>query len=129
MPRKPPGTVRAGLRTRWSTSSSTFAKTPKFVQSAAAARLGVGHAGSALQRYQEFLQRPGRWLYPSPDCPCCDPIDARDELELALRALPPNRGRPLRELVARLDDEFRRRTFPDPHAEPGPWWHRRLRER
>ncbi|EFL10221.1 MULTISPECIES: hypothetical protein [Actinomycetes] len=90
----------------------------------------------ALDRYRRFLRQPGRWLYvPWPDCPCGDPVEARDELEAALRALPPRARADLRRVLAPLDAEFRRRTLPDPaasslsrwHAEA--WWRQRLHER
>ena len=96
----------------------------------------VGSVGQALERYRHFLRRPGRWLYiPWPDCPWCDPVDARDELEIALRALPRAARRELRRVIAPLDEELRRRTLPDPMVSPSHssdgagWWRRRLYER
>lgn len=90
----------------------------------------------ALDQYRRFLRQPGRWLHvPWTDCLCCDPVEARDELEAALRALPRRDRAELRRVLAPLDDEFRRRTLPDPaasslsswHAEA--WWRQRLHER
>ncbi|WP_243659154.1 hypothetical protein [Tamaricihabitans halophyticus] len=69
------------------------------------------------------------------DCPCCDPVDARDELEAVLRVLPSGPRAELRRVVAALDEEFERRTLPDPKASlissyhSAAWWRRRLRER
>ncbi|MGW7534434.1 hypothetical protein [Amycolatopsis sp. NPDC054798] len=90
----------------------------------------------AFDRYRRFLRQPGRWLYlPWPDCPCCDPVDARDELEATLRTLPRGARAELRRVLAPLDDEFRRRTLPDPTASSispwhaAAWWRQRLHER
>ena len=95
---------------------------------------------TALVRYERFLRQRGRPLYvPYPNCPCCDPIDARDTLELILMTLPPISRADLRRIVSRLDADLRRRTLPDPDAQfdddrPGSewqaahWWRRRLHE-
>lgn len=90
----------------------------------------------ALDRYRSFLRQPGRWLYlPLSDCPCCDPVDARDDLDAALRVLPRRDRAELRRILAPLDDDFRRRTLPDPTAwslslwHASAWWRQRLYER
>jgi hypothetical protein len=90
----------------------------------------------ALASYQRFLSRPGRWLYPpSADCPCCDPCEARDILDQAMRALPPPARLALADTVAHLDAQFESRTLHDPladevsqwHAQA--WWRQRIREK
>lgn len=101
-----------------------------------ARHLWHGAVAEALHQYERFLHRPGRYLYlPWNDGPCCDPTEARDILEEALRHLPPAARASLRKIVAPLDAEFLRRTLPDPtaasispwHAEA--WWRRRIRQR
>ncbi|MFF3764086.1 hypothetical protein ACFYYR_08370 [Streptomyces sp. NPDC001922] len=78
----------------------------------------------ALEFYGQFLRRPGRYLYVGlGDCPCCDPVGARDVLADALNRLPPSARRELRRVVARLDEEFLRRTLPDPRAAARSAWH------
>nr|BFE50537.1 hypothetical protein GCM10017745_39640 [Saccharothrix mutabilis subsp. capreolus] len=77
------------------------------VEIAEAHELWTGCVSQALDRYRRFLSQPGRRLYvPWPDCPCCDPVDARDQLDVALRALPRGARAELRRAVGRLDDEF-----------------------
>ncbi|MFJ4988848.1 hypothetical protein ACIP9H_34230 [Streptomyces sp. NPDC088732] len=84
-------------------------------------------------QFEQFLRGPGRWLYvPLANCPCHDPVSGRDTVEVMLNALPSRARRELRAVVGRLDDEFERRTLPDPTAPVKPglgWWHRRLTER
>ncbi|QFZ18277.1 hypothetical protein [Saccharothrix syringae] len=139
MPRRRPGAVRADLRTRRPPPDRPDRDPPIRGLGPDAQRavdlLGLG-TGRAFEGYRRFLRRPGRWLHvPFHDCPCCDPVHARDELELALIRLPPRARAELRRLVEPLDAEFRRRTLPDPLAVGGDfwlsraWWHRRLRER
>lgn len=89
----------------------------------------------AFHQYREFLDQPGRWLYLPPGyLPVWHVVEARDQLEWALRALPPRPRRELRRVVARLDHEFERRTLPDPDARVvywcgrDAWWWRRLTE-
>ncbi|GGP90815.1 hypothetical protein [Streptomyces melanogenes] len=97
--------------------------------------LGYGSVAQALDQYRRFLRRPGRYLYlPWDPCPCCDPAEARDTLEEALRHMPPAARAGLRKIVAPLDEEFHRRTLPNPwspsvdarHA--AAWWRHRIRE-
>lgn len=115
MPRRPPSAVRASRagRTR---------------------RLDDQAVADALRRYRDFLRQPGRWLCPpSGDSLQQDPVDSRDVLE---QALTERRGRAradLRAQLAPLDEEFERRTLPDPYAEAispwhaAAWWRRRIR--
>jgi hypothetical protein len=82
----------------------------------------AGGVGATLDQYRQFLRRPGRWLGVDES-----PVYARDDLERVLTILPPRARAELRRIVAPLDDEFWRRTLPDPHASADvPWWHRRL---
>ncbi|GLW53776.1 hypothetical protein [Kitasatospora phosalacinea] len=133
MPRKPPGAVRVVPRQRPARPVRRLQGLPRRTRAAVhrieALGLGPGAVAEALHQYEGFLRRPGRYLYvPWPTCPCCDPLYARDVLETALHRLPRPARTPLRVLVDRLDEEFRRRTLPDPlAAHPAPWWHRRLR--
>lgn len=97
--------------------------------------LGPGSVAGALAAYRQFLRRPGRYLYlPQRDCPFCDPVEARDTLEFALRRLQHSARVELSRIVARLDEEFYSRTLPDPrpHRHPGRfggWWHHRIYDR
>ncbi|MER6765354.1 MULTISPECIES: hypothetical protein [Amycolatopsis] len=98
-------------------------------------QLWPGSVALALERYRQFLNQPGRWLYvPGPELTWVDPVDARDELERALILLPRGARAELRRLVAPLDGEFERRTLPDPRAgsispwQAAAWWRRRLQE-
>lgn len=92
-----------------------------------ARRFGPGFLAASLRGYEGALRRPGRWLYvESADCPCHDPMGDRDGVEAFLRSMPRLARRDLRSVVARLDEEFERRTLPDPFAPPGAWWQRRL---
>ncbi|BAJ32194.1 MULTISPECIES: hypothetical protein [Kitasatospora] len=140
MARKPPGAVRAllavprrALHRPVRPLRGLPARTVAAVRRFEAARLWPGAVADALHAYEGFLRQPGQYLYvPLSDCPCCDPLEARDTLELALRLLPRPAGAPLRAAVDRLDTEFRRRTLPDPRAAPAgawhaaAWWRRRL---
>ncbi|PZG02138.1 hypothetical protein [Micromonospora deserti] len=100
-----------------------------------------GNAAVLLRTYRDFLRRPGRQLRlftsPCPACPSCMYLDiaiVRDGLEAVAHALPLGPGSELRRLLGELDDEFRRRTQPDPRrwrdrsGRPPPWWHRRRYE-
>ncbi|CAG7653150.1 conserved hypothetical protein [Actinacidiphila bryophytorum] len=141
MARRPPGAIRSQ---RWPDRSATRpvrripGVSPR-VQSAVhrieARHLGRGAVADALHRYERFLRQPGRYLrLPWTECPCCDTTDARDILEDALRRLPPAARAELGRVVARLDEEFLRRTLPDPRAasvsswHAAAWWRKRIRE-
>jgi hypothetical protein len=142
MARRPPGAIRSQ---RWPARSDTrpIRQIPGISRRALstihrieAQHLGRGAVTEALQRYERFLRRPGRYLYLTlDDCPCCDPTDARDILEGALRRLPPAARAELGRIVAQLDEEFLRRTLPDPRAasvsawQAAGWWRQRIRER
>ncbi|REH25966.1 hypothetical protein BCF44_1355 [Kutzneria buriramensis] len=94
-----------------------------------------------LRRYRNFVHRPERNLRlvasEMPCCPGCQYDDiavVRDALQEVMRVLPRQARIELRQLLANLDAEFRRRTLPDPDPEhwtdwsgtPDAWWHRRL---
>ncbi|WP_433202542.1 hypothetical protein ACQP00_32540 [Dactylosporangium sp. CS-047395] len=97
-----------------------------------------GHTAYLLRRYRRFLRRPGRvlWLEAAEcscgDCQYDDMAVVRDGLEEMARRLPPAASTELRRLLDRLDDEFERRTVPDPVPRTGrrgeelPWWHLRV---
>lgn len=141
MARRPPGAIRAQ---RWPARSTARSvrripgiprRTRAAIYQIEAQHLGRGAVAEALHRYESFLQKPGRYLYlPWDDCPCCDPTDARGTLEDALRRLSPAARGGLREIVARLDEEFLGRTLPDPSAasvsswHAAAWWRQRIRE-
>ncbi|MFD7554858.1 MULTISPECIES: hypothetical protein [unclassified Streptomyces] len=108
---------------------------------------GHEHGFSALRQqlalYRAFLSRPGSRLRPLAvecGCPECEFDDigfVRDALRDSRQALPPSARAELGRMLAALDDEFRRRTLPDPDplpahwadrsGRPRAWWHRRLR--
>jgi hypothetical protein len=98
----------------------------------------IGSVATALAGYRRAVRRPGRWLDLRLDgcpCPSCDPVYQRDVLEDALCRLPPTASRELRRIVNALDEEFLRKTLPDPsasrlsawHAQA--WWRQRLPDR
>ncbi|WP_196452171.1 hypothetical protein [Planomonospora sp. ID82291] len=143
MPRRRPGALRVhpwADRRRYRPASRIPGLSSR--TSAAIARIELqnrylepGSVTAAFVEYRRFLRRPGRYLYlPEPDCPCCDPAEARDTLEYALRRLRHSAGAELSRLVTRLDEEFYRRTLPDPRPCRWPgafngWWYHRLYER
>ncbi|MFJ7199893.1 MULTISPECIES: hypothetical protein [unclassified Streptomyces] len=79
------------------------------------------------------FKQPGR--YPNASeaySPGIEVKDARDDLEQAMLHLPPGARRDLGRLITRIDEEFERRTLPEPNntelAMSG-WWWTRMRER
>ncbi|MET7845088.1 hypothetical protein ABZT45_42430 [Streptomyces sp. NPDC005356] len=85
----------------------------------------------ALSCFEWAFKQPGRYLNASEfDSPGMG--DARDDLEWAMRHLPPGAQRDLSRLITRIDEEFERRTLPEPNdpewALMG-WWWTRMRER
>lgn len=102
--------------------------------------LWPGATARALHRFRGFLasppgRRPRYPEYAECSCPgCCvadDVTCARDILAEVLLRLPPAARSDLGRTVRALDEEFLRRTLPDPFARSGwnghLWWHRRLR--
>ncbi|MEU0559556.1 hypothetical protein [Dactylosporangium sp. NPDC006015] len=102
-----------------------------------ALRPRIGDVGGALRTYRREIRQAGRWIDLAGQCPSpsCDISFQRDILEAALHALPRDAARELRRLVAALDEEFLRKTLPDPWAAArGPrharaWWRQRLEDR
>ncbi|MFF5228026.1 hypothetical protein [Dactylosporangium sp. NPDC000521] len=102
-----------------------------------ALRPGIGDVGDALRGYRREIRRAGRWIDLAGQCPSpsCDIGHQRDVLEAALHALPRDAARELRRLVAALDEEFLRKTLPDPRAatrgawHARAWWRQRLEDR
>lgn len=75
------------------------------------------------------------WPLPNASEACSPGIeveDARDDLERAMLHLPLGAKRDLGRLITRIDEEFERRTLPEPNyiesAMDG-WWWTRMRER
>ncbi|MFI2738798.1 hypothetical protein [Streptomyces sp. NPDC018711] len=85
----------------------------------------------ALRHIEWAFTQPGRYLDASAFCPP-GINDARDDLERAMRHLPPGAQRDLGRLIAHIDEELQRRTLPEPHhteLAPFGWWWTRMRER
>ncbi|MFE0192954.1 hypothetical protein [Streptomyces sp. NPDC058989] len=87
----------------------------------------------ALARFEWVFQQPGRYLNASEaSSPGIEVEDARDDLEQAMLHLPAGAKRDLGRLITRLDEEFERRTLPEPHSVESAmfgWWWTRTRER
>ncbi|MFF2525696.1 hypothetical protein [Streptomyces liangshanensis] len=88
----------------------------------------------ALGRFDLAFRQPGRYLNASEVWQPGREVEyARDDLEEAMRHLPRGARHDLGRLVARIDDEFERRTLPDPGlpraSTVGGWWWSRSRER
>ncbi|MBG6133895.1 hypothetical protein [Longispora fulva] len=95
--------------------------------------LWPGAVADGIERFQRYLRQPGRDLRrPWADCPCCDPLEAREELGQALRLLPRGARIDLEGIVDRLDANFLRRTTWNPQARfhsawaAGAWWRQRF---
>ncbi|BCY10640.1 hypothetical protein [Actinoplanes sp. L3-i22] len=102
------------------------------------ARLQGRHPGIEVRRalvgYRRSLRHPGRIHFHDDHGLDDDVLEQRDMLGDAMRLLPAAAGNELRRLVDPLDDEFLRRTLPDPLAPTVPWqrdgwWHQRIRIR
>jgi hypothetical protein len=88
----------------------------------------------ALSRFDWAFKQPGRYLNASQvRQPGLEVEDARDVLAEAMLHLPRGARRDLGRLVDRIDDEFERRTLPNPgptsEGTEGGWWWSRIRER
>ncbi|OLZ65558.1 hypothetical protein AV521_31370 [Streptomyces sp. IMTB 2501] len=88
----------------------------------------------ALARFESAFKQSGRHLNASQVWrPGLELEYARDDLEEAMLRLPRGARRDLGLLIARIDDEFERRTLPDPGPvnewTVGGWWWSRIRER
>jgi hypothetical protein len=130
MPRNAPGAVRVAPRTAVKVRpvDGLSSRANAAILELQALRPGIGDVGTALRTYRDEIRRAGRWLALATCCPRCDVLEQRDTLAAALHALPPFAARELRRIVAALDEEFLRKTLPDPRA-AGPWWRRRIDER
>lgn len=83
----------------------------------------------ALDRFDRAFSQSGRYLNgPKGLEPGIEVEDARDDLDLVLKRLPPGARADLGRLVQRIDEEFERRTLPDPGRmsrwTAGRWWWR-----
>ncbi|MFD4754348.1 hypothetical protein [Streptomyces sp. NPDC058426] len=92
-----------------------------------------GAVAYALARFEWAFRQPGCYLNASPVWqPGLEVESARDDLEEVMLHLPHGARRDLGRLVARIDDEFERRTLPDPGpvnaVTVGGWWWSRSRD-
>jgi hypothetical protein len=87
----------------------------------------------ALSRFEWAFMQPVRYLNASEAVsPGIEVEDARDDLERAMWHLPPGAKRDLGRLITRIDEEFERRTLPEPNNVEWStlgWWWTRMRER
>ncbi|MFB7383015.1 hypothetical protein ACFC26_07230 [Kitasatospora purpeofusca] len=84
----------------------------------------------AISCFEWAFSQPGRYLDGSAfDSPGVG--DARDDLEWAMLYLPPGAEQDLGRLITRIDEEFERRTLPEPNCSQWAthWWWTRVRER
>lgn len=87
----------------------------------------------ALARFEWAFRSSGRYLKASQVWqPGLEVEYARDDLEEVMLHLPRGARRDLGRLIARIDDEFERRTLPNPGPvnafTVGGWWWSRIRE-
>lgn len=135
MPRKRPGTLRR-VRTPKSSwhdvphvpgldSLSQYEVSTIELQTArdwAREGLWPGAIAEALLSWRTISRQPSTRIF----LPCCCGRHPRALLEKALDALTTPTARALAKLISELDDEFRRRTVPDPHLSSAlPWWDQR----
>ncbi|WP_387319885.1 hypothetical protein [Neobacillus sp. NPDC058068] len=97
-------------------------------------RLWPNAVADALDRFEWMFKLPGRYLSASHVWqPGLEVEYARDDLEEVMLHLPCGARRDLGRLVDRIDDEFERRTLPNPGPVDewtvGGWWWSRIRER
>ncbi|KOX28606.1 hypothetical protein ADL06_13510 [Streptomyces sp. NRRL F-6491] len=88
----------------------------------------------ALACFEDAFKQPGRYLNASEVWqPGLEVEYARENLAEVMLHLPHGARRDLGRLIARIDDEFERRTLPDPGPvsdwTEGGWWWSRIRER
>ncbi|KAA6212902.1 hypothetical protein CP973_26620 [Streptomyces albofaciens JCM 4342] len=124
MPRKRPGRIRADLPGRRRSQDTTTAVAG--LSSRALAEIGrlertrnylePGDIGKAVRLWKDYVHRPKRELWHDFDqlwhddtwCDlhwyCCgNPLEARELLDITLRALPHRGARELRKVISRLD--------------------------
>ncbi len=92
-----------------------------------------GTVADALTRFEWAFRQPGRYLNPSQAWqPGLEMEDAPDDLEEVTLHLPHGAQHDLGRLITRIDDEFERRTLPNPApvnaSTVGGWWWSRIRE-
>jgi hypothetical protein len=76
-------------------------------------------AAKSLAMYEELLRRPGRWLPgDAVISPGLEPESARGALQDILAKLPPAPRRELELVLKPLDDDYLRRTLPEPGEDP-----------
>jgi len=86
--------------------------------------LWPGAVGEALTAWRRIARRPETRL--ALPCGCCG-RHPRALLEEAMNDLTAPTARLLSDLVSSMDEEFYRRTLPDPHRPAdSPWWERRF---
>jgi hypothetical protein len=93
------------------------------------AHLWPGAVTRAFAEWRRTVHQPAARILQdvhNAGCPCCDPLEHRDVLAQALKALGTQARRELQSKVSMLDDAFQRRTHHDPSASADvPWWRRR----
>lgn len=139
MGRRCPGAVRALTSTTYDSRTPPVMRRrlPEMSPRVAAELHRRGHAetfASAYWAWRTVARCPDRSLWDNahqwPDCPCCDPFDARDTLKHVIDDVPQWARGSLIRLVAPLDRSFRSRTWPGPRVPERPWtgwWRSRLR--
>ncbi|MFF5705502.1 hypothetical protein ACFY7H_23860 [Streptomyces sp. NPDC012794] len=110
------------------------AKTRVAVRRVEDERMWPDAVANALACFEWAFQQPGRYLNAFQVWqPGLEVEYARDNLEEAMLHLPCGARRDLGLLIARIDDEFERRTLPSPGPvndfTEGGWWWSRIRER
>ncbi|MEU8773460.1 hypothetical protein [Streptomyces sp. NPDC048606] len=109
------------------------ARTRAAVRRVEGERMWTGAVADALARIEDAFAQPGRYLNAPPVWqPGLEVEYARDDLEEAMLHLPRGARRDLGRLIARIDEEFERRTLPNPApgtaSTVGGWWWSRTRE-
>lgn len=136
MPRRRPKAVRAERwRPRWQDPvlrvPGVSARTRAAIRRIEDQQTWPNAVAKALSCIEWAFKQPGRYLDASPfDSPGVG--DARDDLEWAMLHLPPGAKRDLGRLITRIDEEFERRTLPEPNYNEWAttcWWWTRMRER
>jgi hypothetical protein len=135
MPRKRPGTLRRSRQPKACRhdvphvpgldghSQYEIGKIePKTAHDWARQGLWPGATTEALTSWRTISRRPSTRVF----LPCCCGRHPRAVLEEVLDALTTPTARALTKLIGELDDEFHRRTVPDPHLPSTlPWWDQR----
>jgi len=83
-----------------------------------------GAIAEALSSWRTIARRPSIRVF----LPCCCGRHPRALLDEALDAVSTPTAGALARLISKHDDEFRRRTIPDPHLSSSalPWWEQRF---